>query len=61
LRKTNTRNGVGVIMDEEMKDKIVKVVRKSDRVIVVKLIFEEKVLNVVGTYSPQVGCEEKDK
>jgi len=57
--KTNTRNDVGVIMDKEMKSKVVDVVRKSDmkRVIVVKLIFEEKVLNVVSAYAPQVGCE----
>jgi len=33
-------------LDEEMKSKVVDVVMKSDRVIVVKLIFEEKVLNV---------------
>jgi len=28
-------------MDEEMKDKVVDVVKKSDRIIVIKLIFEE--------------------
>jgi len=48
-------------MDEEMKNKVLEIVRKSDKVIVVKLIFEEKALNVVSAYAPQVGCEKKDK
>jgi len=48
-------------MDVKMKSKLVGVARKSDKVIVVKLIFEEKVMNVVSAYAPQVGCEEKEK
>jgi len=48
-------------MDEEMKSKVVDVVRKNHRVRVVKLIIEEKVLNIVNVYVLQVGCEEKDK
>ncbi|XP_050521934.1 uncharacterized protein LOC126894745 [Daktulosphaira vitifoliae] len=48
-------------MEEEMKSKVVEVARKSDRIIVVKLIFEEKVLNVISAYAPQVGCSEIDK
>jgi len=59
--KTSTKNGVGVVKDEEMKNKIVDVVRKGDRLIVVKLIFEEKFLSKVSAYAPQAECEEKDK
>jgi len=44
-----------------MKSKVVDVIRKSDRVIVVKLILEEKVFNIVNAYAPQVECKEKDK
>ncbi|XP_050521633.1 uncharacterized protein LOC126894562 [Daktulosphaira vitifoliae] len=47
-------------MDEEMKRRIVEVARKSDRIMVVKLIFEEKVLNVISAYAPQVECDEID-
>lgn len=43
-----------------MKNKLVDVAWKSDREIVVKLVFEEKVLNVVCGYALRVGCEEKD-
>ncbi|XP_050524774.1 craniofacial development protein 2-like [Daktulosphaira vitifoliae] len=45
-------------MDEEMKSRVVKVARKSDRILVVELIFEEKVLNVISAYVLQVGCDE---
>jgi len=41
-----------------MKSKLVNVRRKSDRTIMLKLVFEEKVLNVISTYAPHVGCEE---
>jgi hypothetical protein len=47
-----------------MKSKLVDVERKSDRITritTVKWVFEEKVLNVIGVYAPQVGCEEKEK
>jgi hypothetical protein len=45
LGRTNTRNGVGVILDEEMKSKIVNIGIKSDRISRVKLVFEEKVIS----------------
>ncbi|XP_050523222.1 uncharacterized protein LOC126895426 [Daktulosphaira vitifoliae] len=59
--KSSTKNDVGIIMDEEMKSKVVEVTRNSDRIIVVKLIFEKKVLNVISAYVQQVGCDEIDK
>ena len=59
--KTSSRNGVGVIVDEKMKANVVGVVRKSDRVIIVKLVLGSKVLNVVSAYAPQIGCEERLK
>jgi len=55
--KTNTRNGVGIILDKDMIGKVVKVFRKSDRVIAVK----DKVWNIVSTYAPQIGSEESQK
>ena len=59
--KTSSRNGVGVVVDEVMKANVVGVVRKSDRVIIVKLVLGSKVLNVVSAYAPQIGCEESLK
>jgi hypothetical protein len=39
----NTRNGVDVVLDEEMKSKVVNVGRKNNRIITVKMVFEKKV------------------
>jgi exonuclease III len=61
LGRTSTKNGVGVILGEKMKNKVVDERRKSDRIIMVKLIFEERVLNVISVYVLQVGCKEREK
>lgn len=47
-----TRNGVGVIVDEEMKRRVIEMVENSDRVIMVKLVLGETVLNIVSAYVP---------
>jgi len=41
LGKNCKRNGVGLIVDEEMKSKVTDIVRKSDKVMVVKLMIEK--------------------
>ncbi|KAF7701131.1 hypothetical protein C0J45_10358 [Silurus meridionalis] len=56
------RNGVGVILKEEFRVKIVvKLKRVSDRVMTVELEVEGVMINVISAYAPQVGCEMKDK
>jgi len=60
-RKSNTRNGVGIILEKGMKGKVVKVFRKSHRVIAMKVMVEEKVWNVVSAYTPQIRSEESQK
>jgi len=34
---------------------------KSDKIIPVKLVFEEKILNVITSYASQVECEGRHK
>jgi len=48
-------------LDKKRKIKIVDVGRKSDRIIIVKLLCEEKLLNVISTYESQIRCEEREK
>uniref|UniRef100_A0A8D8WQC9 Craniofacial development protein 2 n=1 Tax=Cacopsylla melanoneura TaxID=428564 RepID=A0A8D8WQC9_9HEMI len=55
------RNGVGIVLDEDMKTKVTSVNRKSDRVMNVKLQLDDMELNVLSTYAPQVGCEDEVK
>lgn len=52
------RNGVGIILDGDLKGCVTDVKRKSDRIIVVKVILESLVLNVISVYAPQSGCED---
>jgi exonuclease III len=54
---TVTRNGVGVLIDKSLKDGVVDVRRKGDRIIIVKLVHGNLVLNVVSAYAPQVGLD----
>jgi len=49
--KSNSMNGVGIILDKDMKGKVVEVFRISDRVIIVKVMMEEKVWNIVSVYA----------
>ncbi|XP_045452741.1 craniofacial development protein 2-like [Melitaea cinxia] len=55
------RNGVGIVLDRELKNKVMDVKRVNDRVIAVKLLIEDSVLNVVSVYAPQTGCDDSMK
>ena len=47
--------GVGILVKEELREKVVDVRRKSDRVVVVVLLFEKQVIRVISAYGPQAG------
>ena len=55
------RNGVGIIIYKDLKESVVEVKRLDDRIILIKLILEEEILNVISVYAPQVGLEERIK
>jgi len=54
------RNRIGIVLFKEVKDSLVGVNRRKDRVMSIKLCFDEN-LNVVCAYAPQVGCGEEEK
>jgi len=58
---TANRNGVGVLIDKSLKDDVVDVRRRGDRIILVKLVVGDLVLNVISAYAPQVGHDESAK
>lgn len=60
-RNNETRSGVGVIMDDSLKDEVVDVIRKEDRIIGLNLVFEKEKINIISVYAPQVGLEEAVK
>ena len=47
------REGVGVLMKEEISGNVVKVTRKSDRVITVVLTLGREVVQIICAYEPQ--------
>ncbi|KAJ7982244.1 Retrovirus-related Pol polyprotein LINE-1 [Quillaja saponaria] len=59
--KTRNRNGVAIIVDENLKDEVVEIKRKSDRIILVKLMIGEETFNIISVYAPRIGLEESTK
>ncbi|XP_066947036.1 craniofacial development protein 2-like [Macrobrachium rosenbergii] len=57
----NGRSGVGIIVNSELKEKVVEVKRSGSRIMKVKLMLSEEVLNVISAYAPQAGCDEEEK
>ena len=55
------RNGVGVVVDPELKRSVLSVERKSDRMIWVKLAVDKQIINIASVYALQTGCEEEEK
>lgn len=57
------KNGVGIVLDSEMKKCVLDVKRINDRLIVVKLLLSNVIMNVISVYGPQTGCDDvvKDK
>ena len=48
------RNGGGIVVDKDLKDDVVTVSRKGDRIILVKLVLGGNIINIISVYSPQV-------
>jgi exonuclease III len=59
--KTSGRNGVGILINKSLKDGVVDVRRQGDRIILVRLVIGDLVLNVISAYAPQVGLSESSK
>ena len=49
------------MIDKSLKDGVVEVRRQGDRIILVKLVISDMVLNVISVYAPQVGHGESAK
>jgi hypothetical protein len=58
---TANRNGVGILINKSLKEGVVDVKRQGDRIILVKLVVGDLVLNVISAYAPQVGHSESTK
>ena len=50
---TSNKNGVGVLIDKSLKDGVVEVRRQGDRIVLVKLVISDMILNVISAYAPK--------
>ena len=55
------RSGIGIVFSKEMKENIVGVERKNERIMKLKLCCGGHTLNVVSAYAPQTRCSEEVK
>ncbi|XP_070055871.1 uncharacterized protein [Nicotiana tomentosiformis] len=55
------KNGVGILVDRDLRESVVEVRRVSDRLMAIKLVVGLITLNVISTYAPQVGLDEEVK
>ncbi|GKF02932.1 cleavage/polyadenylation specificity factor, 25kDa subunit, partial [Tanacetum coccineum] len=55
------RNEVGVILAAALKDKVVQVTRRSDRIMAISMVIDGEIVNVVSAYAPQVGLSDEVK
>jgi exonuclease III len=61
MGKKRSRNGIGILIDKSLKNGVVAVTRQGDKIIIIKLIFGDLVLNVISAYAPQVGLSDDVK
>ncbi|KAL3332280.1 hypothetical protein AABB24_032729, partial [Solanum stoloniferum] len=54
-------NGVGILVDGDLREQVVEVRRISDRLMTIKLVIGGCTLSVISAYAPQVGLDEEAK
>ena len=57
----NKRNGVGVILEKELKENVIGVTRVSDRVMSLRVLTGKEVCRIVSAHAPQVGCDKEEE
>ena len=55
ILKSRTYGGVGVLVKEELYDKVIEARRVDDKVMSLAIVLEEEVVRVVCAYAPQSG------
>ena len=61
VKRIKSGNGVGIALSNSLRDSTVGIKRTSDRIMVVKLCWQGKMVNILSAYAPQVGCSEEEK
>ncbi|XP_048483178.1 craniofacial development protein 2-like [Plutella xylostella] len=59
--KDGKRNGVGIVLDKDLKNNIIEINRVSDRIIYIRILLGDLALTIMSVYAPQAGCDERIK
>ena len=55
------KNGIGIVVREELAESVLEVKRVSDRLMAMKLEVKRSILNIVSEYAPQVNNSMEEK
>ena len=55
------RNGIGIVLEKDLIDRVLEVTRETARIISMKLDVEGIPLTVISAYAPQVGCPAEER
>lgn len=55
------KNGVGILIDRELRDQVVEIKRVNNRLMAIKLVVGGLTFKIVSAYAPQVGLNEEVK
>jgi hypothetical protein len=56
---TTTNRNIGVLIDKSLNNSVVNVIRQGYRIILVKLVVGDLVLNIISTYAPKIDHDER--
>ena len=54
------QNGVGILLGKRLKNRVKKIVQKSDRVLMIKIEAEPRDMVVIQVYLPQSGRDDEE-
>jgi len=54
-------DGVGMFVAEKWVDSVLEVERHSDRVLILKMVLDNSLMNVITVYAPHSGKPEEEK
>ena len=55
------KNGIGIVVREELAESVLEVKRVSDRLMTMKLNLKGSILNIVSAYAPQINNSMEEK
>ncbi|XP_009629835.2 uncharacterized protein [Nicotiana tomentosiformis] len=55
------RNRVGILVDKNLRELVVEVMRVNDKLMTIKLVVGGFTLNIISAYAPQEGLDEESK